>query len=753
MQSAGERPAPGASSPRGSQGQEMTSREVVPEARMLKLSLVTVCLLALLVIIALLSLHYSLMRERIAQQEDAAHTINMAGRQRMLCEQITSHIVIFHWVGVATDSQREVVAERAQLSAAEWRLADLALREGREGYVGPNKEVHKLLDAVHPHLDRLATLAERTGTSPRQERPTLDELQYRSEEFILGMDAAVAAYEAEQEGHTENLLRTLDVLLVVEIIATVVIGAALALPLTQRLGAYLARQTLDRAILSSQVNGLETEKRALETEATALESDYCYIFQHLDADAKRRLKAQWAEEEALAAQQMKSDGHTAGSQTALRHKRRMERLKARGIELDPIEEAGEDDVSSSEKANSSGDSSGDSGEDNRALDRPPGDGVQPSTGPTASTSSDVRVDIPPGASHAAEVPTTIPEGAAGELKTSVEGLTYQSAAPIGCGGFARVFKGKWRGQTVAIKVMEYDRLDPKLGAALAAAAETESKVAPKLDHPNVVRTLHLSTHSAVKEYAPGVPTQWETVLVQEYCSGGSLLDALRSRQLERDGCGIPHPVLHDIATQVAEGMAYLMSSGVVHGDLKAANVLLYPDPSSGASGVRLKLTDFGTSAVMKEQATHATLRRMGGTVSHMAPELLSRRHISARSDVYAYGVLMWELVSRGDEPFPDANMADTIVGIVHHNDRPLFGEHARHAPQELVTLATRCWNRDPFQRPKFKGQVLEYLEAWGRVLSDPSEAQVGVPVSAALLRSEPVPTPSTPGYNALRSPR
>lgn len=267
---------------------------------------------------------------------------------------------------------------------------------------------------------------------------------------------------------------------------------------------------------------------------------------------------------------------------------------------------------------------------------------------------------------------------------------------IGMGFFSNVYQGTFRGQKVAIKV-----LTPTTPRTLFIK---EVSIWKKLKHPNVLELIGASSATS--------DPPW--FLVSPFLKNGSLVDYLRQF---RDS--LPDCTLYNMMLQVARGMDYLHSQGILHGDLKASNVLV-------DDRRRCVISDFGQSELKSEAYRLSGAKPPHGTLRWQAPELLTgSNRITTEMDVYAFGVCCVEILSYGRLPW--LNLDDSIV-----RDNVLAGRRPDIPSNnaQLVSLIKRCWSPDRFTRPRFSRIVDELRRIC--LLSDPSSVEEP---------SMPMPTP------------
>nr|APP89574.1 mitogen-activated protein kinase kinase kinase 1 [Neoporphyra haitanensis] len=256
---------------------------------------------------------------------------------------------------------------------------------------------------------------------------------------------------------------------------------------------------------------------------------------------------------------------------------------------------------------------------------------------------------------------------------------------IGAGGFGEVYKCKWENQMVAVKTLQkVEDDDPQ---AVMAEFMVEMKLMSKLSHPNVVSFLGASIQ------APSL------AIILEFMPGGSLYRAIHRRR--RNNLG-PFPLLKSlwIAFGVAKGMEYLHAQYpvVIHRDLKSPNILL------GTNVREVKITDFGLSRL--RVATYVNTGP-GGTPEWMAPELLRQDPFDEQSDVFSFGVILWELVMC-EKPWRDDHPMQVVFKVGSRNEKlelPPADPGCPPALQQLRQLIGVCFADVPDKRPRFSELV------------------------------------------------
>jgi tetratricopeptide (TPR) repeat protein len=267
---------------------------------------------------------------------------------------------------------------------------------------------------------------------------------------------------------------------------------------------------------------------------------------------------------------------------------------------------------------------------------------------------------------------------------------YRILRHLGAGGMGEVFLAHdpRLGREVAIKRLRPESgLDPERRARLLR----EARVAAALNHPSIVQVFDLleeedGTASIVMEYVPG-PT------LHQLLKGG------------------PPPVAEGLrlATAVAEGLACAHQRGVLHRDLKAENVLLPPEGPA-------KIADFGIArrvlGHLPGGAADETLTREGrvvGTPRAMSPEQACGDAVDARSDLFSFGVLLYEVFG-GRSPFLGSTGSDTVRRLLGH-DPPPVDQLRPGLPPELTDLIQELLEKSPELRPRSAAEVVDRLRA------------------------------------------
>src|SRR5947207_6568132 len=313
-----------------------------------------------------------------------------------------------------------------------------------------------------------------------------------------------------------------------------------------------------------------------------------------------------------------------------------------------------------------------------------------------------------------------------EMQIEVLGDRYRLQEPIGRGGMATIYRGRdlRMDRTVAIKVLrEVYSTDPKF----VTRFQREAKAASALQHPNIVQVF---------DYGQ---TDGNYFIVMELVEGTDLRRYLRSRGvLDVDRAII---IAHDVAL----GLGAAHRRAIVHRDVKPQNILVGRDGS-------IKLTDFGIASVYQNlNASRLTTTGMTlGTVEYMPPEQAQGDIVSPAADVYALGIVMYEMLT-GRTPF-EGNTA-VVVAMQHIQDAPRPpSQFNPHIPPALEEIILHCLEKVPEMRYRDGSQLARALESL-------CDAELGETVTAPLTPGHsPVPItynqipprPNTSGRNLAR---
>ena len=318
---------------------------------------------------------------------------------------------------------------------------------------------------------------------------------------------------------------------------------------------------------------------------------------------------------------------------------------------------------------------------------------------------------------------------------------YRIEERIGVGGMGTVYRGTHveLGQKVAVKVLHQRHVaNPDLVERFRIEARTYARV----DHPNVVKLLHADT------LADGT-----TYMVMEYCPGTSLAQHLRA-----EGRMTPR-LTGDVAMQIAQGLGATHAAGIVHRDLKPENIVL---TQTRRGRYHVKLLDFGIAKDLEDEGPRLTQHGMVfGTPEYMAPEQARGQPVDERSDLYALGCVMYEMLC-GRPPFTGADKLRVMHQQASDPPQPLSERlGVGEVPDALVRIIDRCLSKrihDRFANAEALIADLEvYLDGDHSAEAPPSAAErdlarataspttVGTPVPARVDRL----TPDRPARGSL----
>jgi serine/threonine protein kinase len=282
---------------------------------------------------------------------------------------------------------------------------------------------------------------------------------------------------------------------------------------------------------------------------------------------------------------------------------------------------------------------------------------------------------------------------------------YRIERELGRGAMGMVYLGQdpRTGAAVAIKTMALAREfeGPELADARARFFR-EAELAGRLRHPDIVATLDAGEDQGL------------AYLAMDYVAGHDLLRHTGPGQL------LPVPVVLRTVARIARALAYAHTQGIVHRDVKPANVLL--DPASGA----IKVADFGIARITDGYQTRSGV--MLGTPSYMSPEQMAGRPVDGRSDLYSLGVMLFQLLT-GALPHRSESMAELFRGVASE-PAPDVRALRPELPQALAEVVALALEKRPELRYADGGALASDLLEVAQAIADADPAHAAAAVAS-----------------------
>ncbi|XP_042178082.1 ephrin type-B receptor 1-like [Oncorhynchus tshawytscha] len=313
-----------------------------------------------------------------------------------------------------------------------------------------------------------------------------------------------------------------------------------------------------------------------------------------------------------------------------------------------------------------------------------------------------------------------PNEAVREFAKEIDVSCVKIEEVIGAGEFGEVYKGRLkpagkRELYVAIKTLKAGYVEKQRRDFLS-----EASIMGQFDHPNIIRLEGVVTKSR------------PVMIITEFMENGALDSFLR----QNDG---QFTVIQLVGMMrgIAAGMKYLAEMNYVHRDLAARNILVN-------SNLVCKVSDFGLSRYLQDDTSDPTYTSsLGGKipVRWTAPEAIAYRKFTSASDVWSYGIVMWEVMSFGERPYWDMSNQDVINAIEQDYRLP----PPMDCPTALHQLMLDCWQKDRNARPKF----LDIVNTLDKMMRNPTSLKAVATITA--VPSQPLLGRSIPDFTTFTS--
>jgi serine/threonine protein kinase len=291
---------------------------------------------------------------------------------------------------------------------------------------------------------------------------------------------------------------------------------------------------------------------------------------------------------------------------------------------------------------------------------------------------------------------------------------YEIKGSIGRGGMGQVYRARDSrlDRDVAIKILSPEALP---SSQSLARFEREARAVAALNHPNIVAIHDVGAEGGVH------------YVVTELLEGETLAARLARKPQLTPGKAVEY------AIQIAYGLAAAHERGIVHRDVKPANVFITNDG-------RIKLLDFGLAQQEITGPESETTEWTGfrtepgtilGTPAYMSPEQLLAQPATIRSDLFAFGMIVYEML-KGTHPFRGATMTETVTAILR-DDAPPLDRTVLHLPRGLAGIVNRCLEKRPADRPESARDLALFFEALASDHPETATASAVAPQNLGLL--------------------